>query len=248
MGLRGTLNERHFGFSMPCDAPLYPAPPYLYEGATMLTFDYETDPKTAVELLPAVDGLELTEPATAGVVFARYPQSTLGPYDEFVLYLYANFRGKEMKYGAYLYVTTDAAMAAGREMAGFPKKIASIKISDGDGGTYQATLERPAGQVLAEATLTLAGPQFSMSSLPLHYITLRLIPSPVRGAPPSLAELVNSTWELSQATLKPAQGTLNLTGVSQSNPLLKHLCDKSRRVHGFRVNCASISSTPPWFR
>ncbi len=225
MGLRGTLTKESFGFSMPCDAPLYPAPPYLYEGATMLTFEYETDPRTAVELLPAIDGLELTtEPAaTAGVVFARYPQSTLGPYNEVVLYLSANFRGQDVKYGAYLYVTTDAAMAAGRELAGFPKKLASINISDGDGGggTYRASMERPAGQVMAEAELRLAGPPISMSSLPLHYVTLRLIPSPVRGAAPSLVELVNSTWELTQATLKPAQGTLTLTGVPQNNPLLK---------------------------
>ena len=70
MGLRGTLTRERFGFSVPCDAPLYPAPPYLYEGATMLAFDYLTDPKTAVELLPAVDGLELTDPPHAGLVFA----------------------------------------------------------------------------------------------------------------------------------------------------------------------------------
>ena len=82
MGLRGTLTRERFGFSMPCDAPLYPAPPYLYEGATMLAFDYLTNPKTAVELLPAVDGLELTDPPHAGLVFARYPKSTLGPYNE----------------------------------------------------------------------------------------------------------------------------------------------------------------------
>ena len=78
MGLRGTLTRERFGFSVPCDAPLYPAPPYLYEGATMLAFDYLTDPKTAVELLPAVDGLELTDPPHAGLVFAvpeEHPRS-----------------------------------------------------------------------------------------------------------------------------------------------------------------------------
>lgn len=219
MGLRGTLTRDCFGFSMPCDAPLYPAPPYLYEGATMLTFDYVTNPKTAVELLPAVDGLELTDPPHAGLVFARYPKSTLGPYNELVLYLNATFRGKEVKYGAYLYVTTDAAMAAGREMGGFPKKIAVITFEAG--ATYRATLERPAGQLLASATLTPGGPPAPMAYLPLDYITLRVIPSPVRGAPPSLAELVDSTWVMSQATVRPAEGTLSLTAVSDSDPLQK---------------------------
>jgi len=221
MGLRGTLTRDCFGFSMPCDAPLYPAPPYLYEGATMLTFDYVTNPKTAVELLPAVDGLELTDPPRAGVVFAQYPKSTLGPYNEFVLYLHATFRGKEVQYGAYLYVTTDAAMASGRETGGFPKKIAVIKFDSGAGDSYRGTLERPAGQILASATLTPGGPPTPRAYLPLDYITLRVIPSPVRGAPPSLAELVDSTWVMSQATRRPAEGTLSLTGVSDSDPLQK---------------------------
>ncbi len=220
MGLRGTLTKDRLGFSMPCNAPLYPAPPYLYEGATLLTIEYETDPSTAVELLPAVDGLELTDKPTAGVVFARYPDSTLGPYDEFVLYLLANFRGKEVKYAAYLYVTTDAAMAAGREIAGFPKKIASISLGE-EGGTYRAGLQRPFGQTLAEATLTPEGPQTPLPYLPLHYITLRVIPSPMRGASPAIAELVDSTWEMSQATLRPAVGTLILTGGSRNDPLEK---------------------------
>ena len=52
-------------------------------------------------------------------------------------------------------------------------------------------------------------------------MTLRVIPSPVRGAPPSLTELVDSTWEMSQATVRPALGTLSLTGVSESDPLQK---------------------------
>ena len=96
MGLRGTLTRDCFGFSMPCDAPLYPAPPYLYEGATMLTFDYVTNPKTAVELLPAVDGLELTDPPRAGVVFA-VPEEHPRSVQRVRALSHATFRGKEVQ-------------------------------------------------------------------------------------------------------------------------------------------------------
>jgi acetoacetate decarboxylase len=216
MGLRGTLTR--FGYSMPRDAPLYPGPPFEYQGATLLAFDYLTDPKTAVGLLPSVDGLELDDKPRAGLVFASYPRSTLGPYEEVVLFLHATFRGDEVKYGAYLYVTTDIAMAAGREMAGFPKKIARIAITGG--ATYWATLERPAGQLLATATLT-PGDQEAPLRDSLRYLTLRVIPSPLKGAPPSIVELVDSTWELRDATVRAAQGTLSLTGVSQNDPLQK---------------------------
>ncbi len=221
MDLGGTLTRGRFGFSMPCNAPLYPAPPFLYEGATLLTFNYVTDPKTAVELLPAVDGLELTDPPQAGLVFAQYPNSTLGAYDEFVLYLLATFRGKKVKYGAHLYVTTDTAMAAGREMGGFPKKIAVININRGPGDAYRASLERPAGQILVEATLNAVDPPSPVPDIALDYLTLRLIPSPLRGTPPSIAELVDSTWVMSQAVTKRAEGTLSLSGASLSDPLQK---------------------------
>ena len=180
-----------------------------------------TDPKTAVELLPAVDGLELTDPPQAGLVFARYPNSSLGAYDEFVLYLLAKFRGKDVKYGAHLYVTTDTAMAAGREMGGFPKKIAVIKIDRGRGDSYRASLERPAGQILAEVTLKTAGPPSPVPDIVLDYLTLRVIPSPLRGTPPSIVELVDSTWVMSQAITKHAEGTLYLSGASLSDPLQK---------------------------
>ena len=215
MGLRGTLTR--FGYSIPCDAPLYPAPPFEYRGATMLTFEYITDPKTATDLLPSVDGLELTDPPRAGLVFARYPDSSLGPYDEVVLFLHANFRGEQVRYGAYLYVTTDIAMAAGREIAGFPKKIASIAIETGE--AYQAQLERPAGQLLATGTLTPSDPESHSQDFSLRYLTVRVIPSPLAGAPPTVMELVDSTWELSEATVRRAQGSISLTGSSQSDPL-----------------------------
>ena len=152
MGLKGTLSKQNLGFSMPSDAPLYPKPPYIYKGASMMVFNYLTDGDSAASLLP--EQAELADPPTAGLVFATYPESTLGPYSEVVLFLDAVYKEKNVKYGAYLYVTTDVAMAAGREMGGFPKKIAAIEIS-GD-PDFRATLERPAGLLLASGSMKVA--------------------------------------------------------------------------------------------
>src|SRR5918993_2287920 len=152
MGLQGTLTKETLGFSMPSDGPLYPKPPYVYKGASMMVFQYLTDGPSAAGLLP--EQAELADPPTAGLVFATYPESTLGPYSEVVLFLNAVYKQRSVKYGAYLYVTTDVAMAAGREMGGFPKKIAAIEMSGGP--DFRATLERPAGLLLASGSLKVA--------------------------------------------------------------------------------------------
>src|SRR4051812_27597743 len=114
MPIRGTITQDLPGFTMPVDAPLYPAPPYHYLDARMLIFNYVTEPAAAARLLPAA--LELADPPTASLVFASYPRSSLGPYNEVILTLDARFQGRAVKYATHLYVTTDIAMAAGREM------------------------------------------------------------------------------------------------------------------------------------
>src|SRR5271157_2824934 len=167
MSVRGSLKKGQLGFSMPPYAPLFPKPPYFYKNATLMIFKYETD-ESAARMVP--DLVELADPPTAGLVFASYPSSNLGPYDEVVLFLDVVFKGRPLQFAAFLYVTTDAAMAAGREMGGYPKKIAVITFEAG--ATYRATLERPAGQLLASATLTPGESSTPVQKLALEYMTL----------------------------------------------------------------------------
>ncbi len=191
MGLRGTLTKAAMGFSMPVRSPLFPPPPYHYKGARLLAFPYLTDAKAAASFLP--DCLSLPDAPTAGFVFASYPWSTLGPYEEVVQYIDCLDDGVPKQFATALYVTSDAAMAAGREAAGFPKKIAKIDVRHDT--AYVASLERPGGLHLAAATLQPDQPN-PLFTLPhsLHYLTLRLIPNPLAGAAPSLTDLVETTW------------------------------------------------------
>jgi len=217
MGLQGTLSKENLGFSMPSDGPLYPKPPYVYKGASLWVFRYRTHGPSAAALLPAQ--AELAEPATAGMVFATYPESTLGPYSEVVLYLDAVYRGKKVKYGAYLFVTTDVAMAAGREMGGFPKKIATIGISDGP--EFRGRLERPAGLLLASGSMTVAERLDGPGSSTMDYLTLRVIPSPTKDAEPSVAELLETQWVVTNGEMWKGDGTCTFTGASEADPLHK---------------------------
>jgi acetoacetate decarboxylase len=217
MGIRGTLTKDTLGFSMPSDAPLYPRPPYHYQDASLMIFNYVTDGPSAARLLPAE--AELADPPTAGLVFASYPSSTLGPYQEVVVFLNALYQGREVKYAAYLYVTTDVAMAAGREMGGFPKKIAAIDFHAHNDQGYHATLRRPAGLCLATGHLRLVRQLQDNFSTTLNYLTLRLIPSPTKDAPPSMAELVETDWVVNNGVAWEGSGSCQITGASASDPL-----------------------------
>jgi acetoacetate decarboxylase len=224
MPVRGALTQAQLGFSMPAYAPLFPKPPYFYKNASLMIFKYVTA-ESAARMVP--DVIELADPPTAGLVFASYPASNLGPYDEVVLYLDVTFKGRPLQYAAFLYVTSDAAMAAGREMGGYPKKIGRIEFLSGPAPT--AVLERPAGLRLCTGTMrpeerripdaetqkTAQPPQAML----LSYLTLRLIPSPQLNQRPSLVELVETHWTMEPSEVWTGPGSCQLTGASELDPL-----------------------------
>jgi len=224
MSIRGSLTKRQLGFSMPPYAPLFPKPPYFYDNASLLIFKYVTDASVA-RMVP--DVVELADPPTAGLVFASYPESNLGPYDEVVLFLDVVYQGKPFQFGAFLYVTTDSAMAAGREMGGYPKKIARIEFLPGPDRT--AVMERPAGLRICTGTMRpeqrqFPGPIAQEAPVPapplvLNYLTLRLIPSPQVNQPPSLFELLETHWTIECSEVWTGPGSCHLTGASELDPL-----------------------------
>ncbi len=216
MGIRGTLAKEKFGFSMPVHAPLFPAPPYNYKAATLMILKYVTDGEKAAQILP--ETLSLPDKPTAALVFASYPESSLGPYDEVVLYLDVIYNDAHFQYGAYLYVTTDIAMAAGREMGGYPKKMAHIDFQTGP--NFAGSMDRPAGVRVCSGSMK---PAQKVSPLPpeltLNYLTTRIIPSPQRGALPTVGEIMASHWVVQPSEIWSGPGSLELTGASESDPL-----------------------------
>jgi acetoacetate decarboxylase len=217
MPIPGQLTRDGLSFSIPSDGPLYPSPPFLYKGASLIVFEFETDGASAARLLPAQ--ASLADVAVAGLVFANYPESSLGPYVETVLYLHAQYQGAQVQYATHLYVTTDAAMAAGREMGGFPKKIAAIAYDEAGGAAITASLERPVGTLLASAALTPVGDPTPFAEQSMSYLTLRVIPSPYRDAPPSIAELLGTDWVMTNGQVWQGEGTCQITGASAQDPL-----------------------------
>ncbi len=211
----GRLTKDRFGWSTPSDAPLYPSLPYEYRDALSMVIMYETDEASALNLLP--EGLDLVLPATAHFVGFHYPSTTIGSYNEAALSLNCLWQGQPISYIVYLAVTTDAAMGAGREIAGFPKKIAHIDLREEDGALH-ATVERPRGTRLVTASVTREHqhppppPSTSLTA------TLRVIPSPEKGQPPSLAELVQMSSPMNIHKMWSGPGSLSFDAHSDDDP------------------------------
>lgn len=141
------------GVSPPYDAPLYGRGFSPDTPASTFSSDYLdcsalasffTLARPIRGLLP--EGVEPTsDPAIGGFIVADYPFSTLGSYRELIAMVQVvGPEGETANYIPYIYVTNDIAMAAGREIAGAPKKIADIDLRE-DGTGVQGIVERPEG-------------------------------------------------------------------------------------------------------
>jgi acetoacetate decarboxylase len=98
-----------------------------YEAATLWVV-WETSSATVERLLPPP--LKPAKMPLAGAFVAHYPRTNFGPpYQEAGLALRAEFNGEKGFYFLAMPVTDDMAMVYGREVLGYPKKIAEIAFS-----------------------------------------------------------------------------------------------------------------------
>ncbi len=190
MAKEGQLSKDKCGYDMPVDAPLYARPPIYYKGTEAINFTYETDEAAVAEMLPA--GLGVPSPPTATLMFIRYPFSTLGPYEEAILALGCTWQGEPRTYIAHIVVNTDPPMAAGREIWGFPKKFAEITLQMEDDLIW-GTMDRPTGNRICSGVIRPEVPLPDTQAVQVPPLSLRVIPSPEEGAPPSLMELIETT-------------------------------------------------------
>jgi len=192
MSKQGRLNLKNAGYSMPADAAAYQSPPFYYRGTRSIAVAFETDTEAALEALPAP--LALPEPATAVLSFYEYPWTTFGPYNEAILSLLVEHKGRPMNYVMHIAVTTEPPMLAGREIWGFPKKLAQIEFKN-DRDMIYGTLERPAGIRLASAIVRPEQPVDNGPSASPPPVSLRLIPSAEENGRPSCAEIIETHVE-----------------------------------------------------
>ena len=109
-------------FAMPMTSPAYPKGPYRFINREFLIVTYETDLDILKQVVP--EPLEVTDPIVK-FEFIRMPDSTgFGNYTESGQVIPVTYKGKKGGYVHSMYLDDEAPIAAGREIWGFPKKLA----------------------------------------------------------------------------------------------------------------------------
>jgi acetoacetate decarboxylase len=117
-------------FSMPLTSPAYPTGPYRFFNREYLVITYRTDPGILRALVPEPLQIDPGNPLVK-YEFMRMPDSTgFGDYTESGQVIPVSFQGRKGGYSHCMFLNDDPPISGGRELWGFPKKLAnpSLKI------------------------------------------------------------------------------------------------------------------------
>jgi len=101
----------------------------IWTGARMVFVDVPVDAAAVAPWVPFP--LRLAPPARASVFIADYPETTFGSvYREAAVLLHVRMAGVPMVFCPWMVVDDDRALILGRELLGYPKKMADIRFDE----------------------------------------------------------------------------------------------------------------------
>lgn len=125
-------------FSTPVGAPAFPRGPYRFRDREYLNITYRTDRKALEAIVP--EPLEIGEPLVRFEVMRMPDVSGLGSYTESGQVIVVQYDGQQADYVHAMYVDNHPAIASGREISAYPKKLGSPKLYV-DSDTLVGTLD-----------------------------------------------------------------------------------------------------------
>lgn len=131
-----------------------------FAGAKMAGVMFGSPPEVTASLLPPP--LEQADMPGGLIFFAEYPETNLGPgYRESALFIHCKYKGAMGSYCLSMPITDEARMHNGRDVFGFPKRMADIHL-ERSRDEIHAWVERK-GVRFIEARISLSA---SMPELP----------------------------------------------------------------------------------
>ena len=114
-------------FAMPLTSPAFPPGPYRFVNREFMVITYRTDAEALRAVLP--EPLQFSEPIVK-YEFIRMPDSTgFGDYTESGQVIPVSFNGQQGGYVHSMFLNDEAPIAGGRELWGFPKKLAAPSLT-----------------------------------------------------------------------------------------------------------------------
>ncbi|HEU0175336.1 MAG TPA: acetoacetate decarboxylase [Blastocatellia bacterium] len=121
------LTVRKTAFAMPLTNPAFPPGPYRFINREYFIIKYRTNPEALRRVVPAP--LELTE-SVVNYEFISMPDSTgFGDYTESGQVIPVSYRGQAGSFTHQMFLNDHAPIAGGRELWGFPKKLAEPRLT-----------------------------------------------------------------------------------------------------------------------
>lgn len=118
---------RRTAYAMPLTNPAFPRGPYRFFNREYLIVTYRTDLDALRAVVP--EPLEVVEPIVK-YEFIRMPDSTgFGDYTESGQVIPVRFEGQRGAFVHSMFLDDDAPILGGRELWGFPKKLAQPKMA-----------------------------------------------------------------------------------------------------------------------
>lgn len=118
---------RRRAFAMPLTSPAFPPGPYRFVNREFFIVTYRTDPAALAAVVPAP--LEIAEPIVK-YEFIRMPDSSgFGDYTESGQVIPVTYKGQKGGYVHAMYLDDGPPILGGRELWGFPKKLASPRLA-----------------------------------------------------------------------------------------------------------------------
>jgi acetoacetate decarboxylase len=115
---------RKTAFAMPLHSPSYPVGPYRFVDREYMIITYRTDREALQRVVPAP--LEINGDPIVKYEFIRMPNSTgFGDYTESGQVIPVRLNGQTGGYVHAMFLDDDPPIAGGRELWGFPKKLAT---------------------------------------------------------------------------------------------------------------------------
>lgn len=114
-------------FAMPLTNPAFPPGPYRFVDREYFIIQYRTDPDALRRIVP--EPLQVTEPVV-NFEFIRMPDSTgFGDYTESGQVIPVSYQGQSGSFVHQMFLNDHPPIAGGRELWGFPKKLAEPKVA-----------------------------------------------------------------------------------------------------------------------
>lgn len=184
---------RKTAFAMPLASPSYPPGPYRFVDREYFVITYRTDRDALEKVVP--EPLALAEPMVK-FEFIRMPDSTgFGDYTESGQVIPVTFEGEAGAYVHSMFLNDESPIAGGREIWGFPKKLAEPALR-AEKDTLLGTLDYGAVRI---ATGTMGYKHRTLDrdavrkALSIPNYTIKIIPDP--DCTPRICELVRFRLE-----------------------------------------------------